>query len=67
MVGDKTSHCATTARCPSFCRLFMLALIVHVKDFVHQLATMFKLFQLLLVLLEALDELLVVLVKAEQL
>lgn len=45
----------------------MLALIVHVKDFVHQLATMFKLFQLLLVLLEALDELLVVLVKAEQL
>jgi hypothetical protein len=40
--------------------------MVHIEDLVHQLATMFELLQLLLVLLEALDEVLVVLIETKK-
>jgi hypothetical protein len=66
VVRDVTSHWATTARCPCFGRLFMLAWMVHIEDLVHQLTTMFELLQLLLVLLEALDEVLVVLIETKK-
>jgi len=39
----------------------MLPRMVHIENLVHQLATVFELLQLVLVLLEALDEVLVVL------
>ncbi len=40
--------------------------MVHIEDLVHQLATMFELLQLLLVLLKALDEVLVVLIETKK-
>jgi hypothetical protein len=43
----------------------MLSRMVYVENLVHQLATMFELLQLVLVLLEALDEVLVILVQSK--
>ena len=43
----------------------MLSRMVYVENLVHQLPTMFELLQLVLVLLEALDEVLVILVQSK--